>query len=178
MALRDRTTHRILGEVPNELGQDSKAHFQSTLRKWEASEHWNLLRSLIKTANNSNPIRQVIAFACGSFSWDLKNGTNRSAFQHASVLSVQRLLAEENDNLGDIQCFAQDPAYTQADKSILIESGITILEDPDAFLKVDDSTLIISYSPDVPVKQVTLDLARPAMMFWDKAKEPDPTIPW
>jgi hypothetical protein len=56
---------------------------------------------------------------------------------------------------------------------ILRENGITVLDDPEGFLEVDDSTLVISCAAQVPVKQITLDLARPAAMIWDRIKGHD-----
>lgn len=67
-----------------------------------------------------------------------------------------------------IACYAQDPAYTKIDRLVLEGSGIGILDDPQAFLEADESTVVFSCAADLPVKQIISDLARPAMMIWEK----------
>lgn len=49
--------------------------------------------------------------------------------------------------------------------------GITVLEDPRAFLEVSDDSLVVSFGPDIPVRQVVTDLARPAVLICDKICE-------
>jgi hypothetical protein len=69
-----------------------------------------------------------------------------------------------------IKCYAQDPAYTATDKSLLEQAGVTILNDPEAFLEVDESTVVLSVSPSVCVRQIISEIARPAIMIWDPIK--------
>ncbi|KAF2754892.1 hypothetical protein EJ05DRAFT_503835 [Pseudovirgaria hyperparasitica] len=174
VSLRDKLTHEIINEVPEKLVDvdECEAHFMAVMKSLEASHQLKLLHAIVKAANASAPIRQIVAFACGNISWDLMEGQVRSASQHALILSLQRLLGNQ------VQCFAQDPEYTEADMAVLVKHGITILNNPEAFLKVDTSTLVISCSAEVPVKQVTLELTRPAIMFWDRMKEADPKYLW
>ena len=67
----------------------------------------------------------------------------------------------------DIRCYAQDPSYLDCDKEFLKTICIDTIEDPKGFLEVDEKTLVVSVSPDVPVKQIVADLQRPAAMLWD-----------
>lgn len=172
MSLRDKLTHEIVNEVPEKPVDECEAHLMSAMKSLEASDDWKWLHPIVKAANDLAPIRQIVAFACGNISWDLIEAQVRSSSQHALILSLQRLLGNR------VQCFAQDPAYTEADMAVLVKHGITILNNPEAFLKVDTSTLVISCAPDAPVKQVTLELTRPAIMFWDRMKEADPKYLW
>jgi hypothetical protein len=94
----------------------------------------------------------------------------RSAYQHALIITLRDILAERQGHLNDIGCYAQDPDYTDVDRAVLEQSGITILDDPQGFLEVDDSTVVLSFGPNVPVRQVIADIARPAMMIWDRSK--------
>lgn len=61
--------------------------------------------------------------------------------------------------------------YTEIDKELLQELGITVLEDPRAFLEVSDESIVLSFGPDIPVRQVVTDLARPAVFICDKVRE-------
>ncbi|KAL1902239.1 hypothetical protein Sste5346_001215 [Sporothrix stenoceras] len=67
-----------------------------------------------------------------------------------------------------IDCFAQDPAYDAADRAVLAMEGISVLEDPYGFLAVDETTVVISVAPSVPVRQIVTDIARPAAMIWGR----------
>ena len=94
------------------------------------------------------------------------------AYQHALILTMRDILenrpGQSSEQAENIQCFAQDPLYTEADDAALGNAGITVLRDPRAFLEVDDQTLVISFAPNVPVRQIIADIARPAIMIWDR----------
>jgi hypothetical protein len=114
-----------------------------------------------------------VAFACGKFTFKptsiiITHIVERSASQHALILTLRDVLSEKKGNLGGIACYAQDPGYSDTDKSILEKYGIKILSDPEGFLEVDDATVVLSFSPNVPVRQVVADLARPAVMIWNR----------
>ncbi|CAK7218523.1 hypothetical protein SCUCBS95973_003517 [Sporothrix curviconia] len=67
-----------------------------------------------------------------------------------------------------VDCFAQDPAYDAADRAVLAMEGISVLEDPYGFLAVDETSVVISVAPSVPVRQIVADIARPAAMIWGR----------
>ena len=102
----------------------------------------------------------------------------RSSFQHALLLTLRDILGEKMANSNnEILCYAQDPAYTTTDEAILEEHGITVLDDPKAFLEVDGSTVVFSCAPNVPVKQIIADIARPAIVIWHRISETGPVHP-
>lgn len=84
-------------------------------------------------------------------------------------MTVRDILQEKNGI--SITCYAQDPANTAADKAALKCYGVQILDDPCGFLEVDDPTVVCSFAPNVPVKQIVTDLARPAVLIWDRVRE-------
>jgi hypothetical protein len=102
------------------------------------------------------------------------------AYQHALILTMRAILENRSDQGSDptkkIQCFAQDPLYTEADEEVLSNAEITVLRDPRAFLEVDDDTLVISFSPNIPVRQIIADIARPAVMIWDRVMSEAETV--
>lgn len=67
----------------------------------------------------------------------------------------------------NVPCYAQDPAYSDVDKAVFKEFNIEVLEDPDALLEVDDSSIVYSKSPNIPVKEIVADIAQPAVLIWD-----------
>jgi hypothetical protein len=108
-------------------------------------------------------VKQVIGFACGSLDFN----RSRRVVQHASALTISKVLADKQGS-GSIPCYVQDPEYSSTDEAVMSEFGIEILDNPDGFLAVDDASVIICVTPNVPVKQIICDLARPAAMIWDK----------
>jgi hypothetical protein len=44
--------------------------------------------------------------------------------------------------------------------------GVRILEDPHGFLDVDNRSMVVSIAASVPVKQIVLDICRPAGIIW------------
>jgi hypothetical protein len=97
----------------------------------------------------------------------------RSMYQHALLLTVCKLLNYKQYDVSpsSILASAQDPAYGPIDAVVLAESGVSLLENPDGFLRTDDSTLVLSFAPDVPIKQIVTELSRPAAMLWNKVTE-------
>ncbi|KAE8391188.1 hypothetical protein BDV23DRAFT_153545 [Aspergillus alliaceus] len=98
----------------------------------------------------------------------LRNEACRSTVQHALLQTLPRLLSGGDQK---ITCFAQDPAYTEVDVEILQPPGFQILWDPRAFLEVDDSSIVFSCAAEVLVKQIVVDIARPAILIWDKVRD-------
>lgn len=94
-------------------------------------------------------------------------------YQHALLLSICKLLNYKQHDVSPypISAWAQDPAYGPVDATVLAESGISLLENPDGFLKTDDSTIVLSFAPDIPVRQIITEISRPAAMLWNKLIE-------
>ncbi|OTA93920.1 hypothetical protein M434DRAFT_11149 [Hypoxylon sp. CO27-5] len=85
---------------------------------------------------------------------------------------LQRLLAlvKLQSSIKKVIGFALDPfsdPYYQ-ERKVLETMGVTVLDDPWGFLEADESSIIISIAPDVPVRQIITDISRPAIIIWDK----------
>ncbi|KAK3898364.1 hypothetical protein C8A05DRAFT_47291 [Staphylotrichum tortipilum] len=111
------------------------------------------------------------------------NDITRSMAQHALALAVRDFLANgdmtgaNGEGAGGIKCYAQDPIYTPIDEQVLSEAGFTVVDDPRAFLEVDEASVIIAMNSDIPVRQIIADLARPAIMIWNKVTVDDRNVP-
>lgn len=120
----------------------------------------------MKSSALPNKITKVVAFACFPLSNPID--PELSITRHALILTMKNILQQKSPTADvDIRCYAQDPAYTDVDRAILERAGIHVLEDPHGFLEVDESTVVISISPYVPVRQIVADIARPAIMVWN-----------
>jgi len=131
---------------------------------------------MLETLDILHGITKIVAFACSTFSCITEEpspsrGGVREATQHALILTKRDILSKKNEGVsGEIICYAQDPVYSSLDKKILEKSDIMILDNPMGFLEVDESTVVLSFCPDVCVRQVVCDIARPAMMIWDSIR--------
>ncbi|KAK3945375.1 hypothetical protein QBC46DRAFT_116863 [Diplogelasinospora grovesii] len=106
--------------------------------------------------------------------WQGKNGErDRNTVHNTAILTIRDMLAKSK-GLADpntIKCYAQGPRYTDVDRQVLEDQGITVLDDPKAFLEIDEETVVLSICPEIPVRQIVADIARPAMMIWDKVQQ-------
>jgi hypothetical protein len=99
--------------------------------------------------------QKIISFGLGSM--DIRS--SNSFHQHAALFAIAKLLQANESN---ITCYCQDPGYTSANEELLTQFGAIILKSPMGFLEVDRTSLVISISPDVPVKQIVAD----SREFW------------
>ena len=90
--------------------------------------------------------------------------------EHALVLSIRDFFARR-DPTTTVRCYAQDPVYGDVNREVLGELGMTVLDNPRGFLEVDESTAVYSLAPEVAVRQIVADIARPALMIWDRVCE-------
>lgn len=174
-ALRNVYTKELCGARHIMSKEETRDFFQAHSQAWEVSEPCKQLRSTLRSILEAAvDIHKIVGFALGSiaskdqsvFSTRL---SPRSAFQHALVLTLRDILSQKREkSCREISCYVQDPIYTDIDKLVLESSGINVLDDPEGFIEVDDETLVVSCGPNVPVKQIVLDLANPAVMIWDK----------
>jgi hypothetical protein len=54
---------------------------------------------------------------------------------------------------------------------VLNASGINVLDDPEGFLEVDSSTVVVSCGPNAPIREIVSDLARRDILIWYKIKD-------
>lgn len=154
--------------------EDTRGAFDASVRAWQASGDCAKLKSSLAAVPLPG-ITKIIAFACSSISRDVDHARIRSATQHALMLTLRDIVQSSQPGV-EIKCLAQDPVYTEIDKVILLEAGITTVDDPEGFLGVDDQSVVLSFSPNIPVRQIITDLARPVMLAWDTVLTEEQTI--
>ena len=146
--------------------ESTREAFDCGFKAWKAGEACQRLRLALEATTIPGPITKIIAFANAGVSNENDVWRNRSIMQHALMLTLRDFIRGCVSEV-EIKCFAQDPAYTEADRAVLQEVGITVLDDPRAFLEVDDQSVVMAFAPDIPVRQVVTDLARPAILIWN-----------
>lgn len=175
----------------------SQLYYQTLEHAWvEANESWirssacQRLTTILSSAAISKSASQVICFGLGGLELgecerraldeatpgDRGLHSNNTAIracmiQHAAALTMATVLGRRfRVDKKPLAILTQDPAYTANDKALLTNKGFQVIEGRGslAFTHVDDNTLVFSCHPDVPVKQIVADIARPAAMVWNK----------
>lgn len=176
MRERNKATKEEVLSFPGLPHEQVSQHLRNAQQEWEASEACKQLRSTLQSVTQASEVRKIVAFALSTIAIDEKGRSiDRSLFQHALVLTLHDVFAKaERSDESSLHCYAQDPLYTDIDQSVLNENGITILNDPEGFLQVDENSVVVSCCSNVPVKQIVCDLARPAVIIWDRILDEDP----
>lgn len=99
----------------------------------------------------------------------------RPYFQHIVALGIaqgfEELYSKHPGNFGEevpqVTVLAQDPNYSESDKTLLAEKGITVLEDPSGLLAIDENTFVMSAFPSFPLYEIIADMLPngPAAIF-------------
>lgn len=171
----------VYGSKPEPSGwslADLEAAFHAHQAAWQDSTACRALIDILSTCTTP-AIRKIVCFGLGRLDDCAKTtpeklaaAVDRAAAQHAAALTMaETLTAKQNSEGivgGVVHCYTQDPAYADTEKALLAKLGFTVLEDPKGFLEVDEHTLVFSIIPNVPVRQIVADMARPAAMVWDE----------
>jgi hypothetical protein len=150
------------------------------------------LRSMV--AKGTAQITNLICPAHGS----LGDG-EQSIMQHVVSSGIAKELEDLYEEYGvpldsPTSIVAQDPAYTDNDKNLPsgLPVSIRVVLDPEGFLAINVTSLVVSFYPSVPVKQVIAGMPAdsatgkgPAAMLWNNSTWQDThggvdvvTYPW
>lgn len=134
--------------------------FQAMEQQWKTSQHFEQVQEVLASVEIPFTVAKVIGLGLGPLV--LKSRVfERCVFQHALV-SVLRQIFSISSNAS-----VQDPSYTQRDRDILYSAGLTVLEDPQALLELDESSILLTINPDLPVKDIVVDTCRPGIIIWN-----------
>lgn len=62
---------------------------------------------------------------------------------------------------------------TSVDRDVLADIGFEMIDDPRGWLEIDERSVVLSVAPNVPVKEIIADTARPAIVIWSRVKNDD-----
>ena len=145
--------------------------FKSWKRRWRRTGPFRRLRKLIEATPFPENTRKVVAFGGGAVPCRMREGADEVAsranqVQVALVQMVSERLSRQQGP--DFQGFAQDRGWQYIGKSDYQIPKVTMLPDPFGILEVDETTVVIAINPDIPVRQIIADIARPAVLLWRK----------
>lgn len=149
--------------------------FRTSYAAWEDSAAWAEIRATLRSLRLPCRITKVIGIANGTFAITPSDpeGYARSAVQHALLLTVKKALQADGMAEDEVACYVQDPAYTAADRAVLREYEMQVVEDPEGFLLMDAATVVFSCAPNICVKEIVADIVRPAVLVWCRVKKDD-----
>ncbi|KAI0883909.1 uncharacterized protein GGS22DRAFT_166374 [Annulohypoxylon maeteangense] len=150
--------------------------YRAIERHWKTTEHYAQLQEVLSNIEIPFPLTKVIAVASGKLVFQ-SQVSKRRVLHHSLVSDLRLTLVRRGfllDAASPTQPYVQDPAYTQRDTDILRSAGFTVLNDPQAWLELDESSVLVCINTDLPVADIVADICRPALIIWDKKRGPHP----
>ncbi|CAG8162735.1 unnamed protein product [Penicillium olsonii] len=147
--------------------------FRAKSYEWKSTSVCRKLKTILSASAHNHDINKVIGFGLGGFSRRMipyKSAT-RAMTQHVLLRVLKDWLQKKTG--GKSPCYAQDPAYNSTDTQVLQENGIEVIDDPCGWLEVDEQSMVVSIAATVPVKEIIADIARPAVIIWDRVSFED-----
>ncbi|GJN82110.1 hypothetical protein PLIIFM63780_005647 [Purpureocillium lilacinum] len=150
------------------------AGWDSCIEDFSRTETWRMLQVIFNGASAAPrlDIDKIVGFGLGNLTvgsmphedpWERTSG-----MQHALLVSLADLLEKQAGR--PVRRIVQEPIYLDTCKEALRARGVEIAEPETGFLLVDERTLVITVSCNVPVRQIVADLARPAGMIWNRVE--------
>lgn len=141
--------------------------FEEYERAWLRSQTCQSLTMMLSSVPLPKEVTKVVCFGLGELFPEREPSNSRRCTQLAAALTMARVLNQRTGR--SIRCYSQEPRYSQVCRKVLGRLGFTVLDGAKGFLEVDNSTLVFTSCPDVPVKQIVTELARPAVIIWNTA---------
>ncbi|KAF1955252.1 hypothetical protein CC80DRAFT_505609 [Byssothecium circinans] len=148
---------------------------QRTVEQWNAcSVKADLVDMLLKCAVKMPRVEKIVCIGLGSFA--RRYGSCYCAQskvkiniiqQHLLAITIAETLEEyyiqqgtAREDLEQIPIILQDPGYIDMDKTLLTELSprFSVVEDPEGFLAIDETSFVIHIACSAPVAEVLADL--------------------
>ncbi|KAI3323079.1 hypothetical protein HD806DRAFT_497860 [Xylariaceae sp. AK1471] len=144
--------------------------YQAMERQWKTSQHYERLQGMLAAIEIPFTLTKVIALALGPLVLG-SQVCKGHVLQHALVSALHSTLVQRGILSISSERYVQDPAYTQRDRDILHSAGLNVLDDPQAFLELDKSSVLVCINPEIPVKDIVADICRPGIIIWNRGRK-------
>lgn len=163
-------THEPCDPYPSKSQAHVADGFKRYIEDWQESEVCKRLEQGLAQVPTTHRIHKIVGLALGGISYGQdKIPSARVALQHALLLTLRKwLVKRETKEREEPFCYAQDPCYRPVDKAILKQHGIEVIDDPRAWLEIDDTSIVFSVGNNVCGQDIVADIARPAIAIWDR----------
>ncbi|KAI0423779.1 hypothetical protein F5Y09DRAFT_326397 [Xylaria sp. FL1042] len=147
--------------------EDLLKAYQDIGRQWRTSDYYQQLQAALAKVKSPIALDKIIGVALGPLTIQTQLN-HRSVLQHILLSAIQSIFTEQNVLSASSKRYVQDPVYTQEHQDALSLTEFTILEDPQAFLALDNSSVLLSICADIPVKEIVADICCPGVIIWDR----------
>ncbi|KAK7000794.1 hypothetical protein R3P38DRAFT_3614248 [Favolaschia claudopus] len=145
-----------------ELGQ-AHARLEPELEASSQDSQFSQMIVNLHEMTDSCKIRRIVAFACGTPSFVSEESDTdfalRSVRQHALIIVIKNMLESREKSRIEV-------TFTLKIRHTLY--GISVIADPRGFLHVTSESIVVSISPNIPIRQIVADISRPAVIIWDR----------
>lgn len=180
LEIRNVHTNKIANFTPVCDYDTVSRAFERKTQSLQDSEQFTQLKATLASAAVPSGIDKIVAFACCTMTGEANAiQTSHSMGQHSLVVALRDFLtsrggtAAPGESGSEMRCYSQDPIYTSIDKQVLRDVGITVVDDPKGFLEVDEASVVFCSYPNIPIRQVVADIARPALIIWNGVVQED-----
>lgn len=150
-----------------------KAHseFNEYLQIWKGKDRFKKMKQILDSTTASLDITKIVAVSLGCLTYAYGSRGSQQK-QHGMIIALRDWLKEKNKST-HVPCFVQDPVYEDDDKAILAEHEVEVIDDPLAWLEMDDQSIVVSIASNVPSKEIIADVSRPAVVIWYRVTDKD-----
>ncbi|KAI0201873.1 hypothetical protein F4808DRAFT_459629 [Astrocystis sublimbata] len=135
--------------------------YQALVEQWKTSQHFEQVQELLASVEIPFAVTKVIGLGLGPLV--LKSRVFECCVLQHALVSVLR----QTFSISSSSVYVQDPAYTQRDRNIIHSTGLTVLEDPQGFLDLDEYSILLTISPNPPIEDIVADTCRPGIIIWN-----------
>jgi hypothetical protein len=133
--------------------------------QWEASEACTQLKGLLAAGSGGVAISNVVCLGLGTLQdWKLQS-RRTSHVQLAALQTITAVLGIES-----VPRFAQEPHFTELDKQFMKSMNYEIVEDPEAFSKISENSLVYAVHCYPALYQSIGRQGRPALLIGNDLK--------
>ncbi|KAI1138078.1 hypothetical protein F5Y05DRAFT_50427 [Hypoxylon sp. FL0543] len=150
--------------------------YQAMERQWRASQHYEQVQAILATIEVPCSLTKVIGLALGALV-PRSQVIKRHVLQHALISAIHSTLVRHGILSVSSKQYVQDPAYSQRARDILHSAGLTVLEDPQALLELDESSVLVCINTELPVEDIVADICRPGIIIWTQRRHNLPLSP-
>lgn len=129
-------------------------------QEWQDSKLCSRLTDFLNQHASSTieHVDKIICFGLGCFATKQERAGKRDYFQHLAARTIRDIFAQRQGGPAP-DVYVQEPIYCTAGIDY-IEShfGFKVVNDPEGFKALDGHTFVLTVSPNVPVRQVTMGM--------------------
>ncbi|KAJ5279562.1 hypothetical protein N7478_004934 [Penicillium angulare] len=151
--------------------EKAASEFNEHLQSWNEKDPFKKMKQILDSTTASLDITKIVAVSLGCLTYAHSSRVSQQK-QHWMIITLRDWLKEKN-NSTHFPCFVQDPVYEDSDKAILAQHEVEVIDDPLAWLEMDDQSIVVSIASNVPSKEIIADVSRPAVVIWYRVTDKD-----